>query len=71
MDQDVSWVRFSSPGYVWDNHDRDLLGRVYIDTVALGQSATSALEEGLVIENQSFGGALLAEGFTGVDGMLG
>ena len=71
MDQASSGVRFSSPGYVWDKHDCALLGREYIDTVALGQSATSALEEGLVIENQSFGGALLAEGFTGVDGILG
>ena len=52
-------------------HDGDFLGEEYIDTVVLGQSASSALNEGLVIGNQSFGDAVFAEGFTGVDGILG
>ena len=52
-------------------HDSDFLGEEYIDTVVLGQSASSALNEGLVIGNQSFGDAVFAEGFTGVDGILG
>ena len=38
------------------------LGQEFTDTVHLGD---------LAIENQSFGGALLAEGFDDVDGILG
>ena len=38
------------------------LGQEFTDTVHLGD---------LTIENQSFGGALLAEGFDDVDGILG
>ena len=37
-------------------------GQEFTDTVHLGD---------LAIENQSFGGALLAEGFNDVDGILG